>query len=330
MRSVLALLVFTLLFSAILAKAFDAEVHSKFSAFEKKYSKSYSSPAERAQRLAIFAENLQRVEAMNAEHDGQVFGVTKFMDLSPEEFKAKYLNLKVPSTLPEAPVVDIKAKAPEDLPTEYDWRNNGSVITPVKNQEQCGSCWAFSATESVEAAWVLAGNTQSILAPQQIVDCDTGDSGCNGGYPSSAFEYIIKNGGLDYEKDYPYKGVDGSCKFKKADVGGNIVSWHYVSQQASDETTKMLTYVAERGPVSVCVDAAPWQYYTGGVLKTCGSSIDHAVQATGYGVQNGVEVWNVRNSWGEDWGEQGYIWLERGKNLCEIATIVTAAVAQSA
>jgi len=162
------------------------------------------------------------------------------------------------------------------------------------------------------------------------VDCDTGDDGCDGGYPSSAFKYIIGNDGLDLESDYPYKGVGGSCKFKKADVGGTITSWHYVSQAASTENTKMLTYVAETGPVSVCVDAAPWQYYTGGVLKTCGTSIDHAVQATGYGVQNGIQTWNVRNSWGADWGEQGYIWLERGKNLCEIATIVTAAVAQKA
>jgi len=124
--------------------------------------------------------------------------------------------------------------------------------------------------------------------------------------------------------------VGGTCNFKKADVGADIISWHYVSQKATDETTTMLTYVAERGPVSVCVDAAPWQYYTGGVLKTCGSSIDHAVQATGFGVQSGTEVWNVRNSWGADWGEQGYIWLERGKNLCQIATIVTAAVAKTA
>jgi len=89
----------------------------------------------------------------------------------------------------------------------------------------------------------------------------------------------------------------------------------------------MMSFVAQQGPLSVCVDAAPWQYYTGGVLKTCGDSIDHAVQATGFGTQAGTDVWNVRNSWGADWGEQGYIWLERGKNLCNIATVVTAAFA---
>jgi cathepsin F len=327
MRSLLALLVFVLFVSSSLAKALDGAVHEKFSAFETKYSKAYSTPQERAHRMTVFAENLVRVQAMNAEHDGDVFGVTKFMDLTPEEFKGKYLNLQVPNPLPEAPFVDIQAKDPKDLPTSYDWRNNGSVITPVKNQEQCGSCWAFSATESIEAAWVLAGNTQVVLGPQQIVDCDQNDDGCDGGYPSSAFDYVISNGGQDLEADYPYTGVDGTCKFKKADVGANIKSWQYVSQKAADELTTMLTYVAERGPVSVCVDAAPWQYYTGGVLKTCGSAIDHAVQATGFGTESGTDVWNVRNSWGADWGEQGYIWLERGKNLCAIATIVTAAVA---
>jgi len=326
MRSLLVFVVFALFVSFSLAKVLNEECINKFAVFEAKYNKVYTHE-ERHHRMGIFAENLERVQAMNAEHDGDVFGVTKFMDLTPEEFKAQYLNLQVPNPLPEAPVAQIQAKAPEDLPAEYDWRNNGTCITPVKNQEQCGSCWAFSATESTEAAWVLAGNTQVVLAPQQIVDCDTNDDGCNGGYPSSAFAYIIKNKGLDLEVDYPYKGVDGTCAFKKADVGGTIISWHYVSQSASTEMTDMMTYVAERGPVSVCVDAAPWQFYNGGVLKTCGSSIDHAVQATGYGTQSGTPVWNVRNSWGADWGEQGYIWLERGKNLCEIATIVTAAVA---
>jgi len=327
MRSLLALLVFVLFVSLALAEVIDDDVNAQFAAFQAKYSKTYSTPQQRDHRLAIFAENLKRVEAMNVEHDGAVFGVTKFMDLTPEEFKAKYLNLQLPNPLPEAPLADITPISPQDLPPTYDWRNNGTVITPVKNQEQCGSCWAFSATESVESAWVLAGNTQSILAPQQIVDCDTNDDGCDGGFPSSAFAYIIKNGGQDTEASYPYKGVDGSCKFKKANIGGSIKSWHYVSQKASDENTGMLTYVATRGPVSVCVDAAPWQFYNGGVLKTCGNQIDHAVQATGYGTVNGLDTWNVRNSWGADWGEQGYIILERGKNLCEIATVVTAAVA---
>jgi cathepsin F len=327
MRSILAVLVFVLFVSISVAKVLTADEVSKFTLFEQKFQKTYSSHEERHHRMIIFAENLGRVDQMNAEHDGNVFGVTKFMDLTQEEFKANYLNLQVPYPLPEAPTADIRAKSLDVLPAQVDWRNNGSVISPVKNQEQCGSCWAFSATESIESAWVLAGNQQVILAPQQIVDCDKSCDGCGGGYPSLAFEYIIKAGGQEPEQDYPYTGQNGQCTVNKNDFEASIKSWKYVSQSADTEMTTMMTYVAESGPVSVCVDAAPWQYYTGGVLKVCGNQIDHAVQAVGYGVVNGVEVWYVRNSWGADWGEQGYIWVERGKNLCEIATIVTAASA---
>jgi len=324
MRSVLALLVFALFVSLSFAKVLTTDEVSKFTLFEQKFGKSYSSHEERHNRMVIFAENLQKVDRMNAEHGSAVFGVTKFMDMNPEEFKGHYLNLQVPNPLPQAPSTHVTPVSAE-LPASVDWRNTQGVITPVKNQEQCGSCWAFSATESIESAWVLAGNQQVILAPQQIVDCDKSDDGCGGGYPSTAMEYVIGAGGQELEKDYPYTGQDGQCTVDKADFAASINSWHYVSQSAGTEMTTMMTYVATTGPVSVCVDAAPWQYYTGGVLRLCGNQIDHAVQAVGYGVVNSIDVWYVRNSWGADWGEQGYIWVERGKNLCEIATIVTAA-----
>jgi len=307
----------------------DFEVMRKFTNFETKFHKVYSTSAERFHRLAIFAENLERVEKMNEEHGTPVFGVSKFMDLTPEEFKAKYLNLMVPDQLPQAEIANPPNASPDV--TVWDWgKNKTGIITPVKNQEQCGSCWAFSATESVESAYALAGHGLKVCGPQQIVDCDTSgvDQGCNGGYPWDAFKYIIKAGGLESESAYPYIGVDAKCKFQASQIVANISSWVWVSRSASTEDTQMFNYVATTGPVSVCVDAAPWQYYTGGVLKRCGDQIDHAVQATGFSVQSGLNVWNVRNSWGADWGENGYIWLERGKNLCAIATQVTAAVSK--
>jgi cathepsin F len=329
MKSVLCLLLVTLFFTVAIASLSntDVEILKKFNEFEVKFNKNYDSPAERFHRISVFAENLERVRKMNVDHGTPVFGVTKFMDLTPEEFEVRYTNLRLPEVLPSAPKA-VASTRPADS-SSWDWGVNKSVITPVKNQEQCGSCWAFSATESTESAIALATGVLPILAPQQIVDCDTSgiDDGCNGGYPYDAFKYIISAGGLELESDYPYQGVQGACQFNPAYVNGTITSWNWVSQDASQEPD-MVNYVTNSGPVSVCVDASQWQYYTGGVLQSCTQNIDHAVQATGFGVDpsTGLGYWNVRNSWGTDWGLNGYIWLQRDVNMCAIATIVTAAV----
>jgi len=301
------------------------DVYHEFVAFEREFGKTYPTPEERHNRIRVFHENLLRVEAMNLLQDGEVFGVTKFMDLTPEEFKSTYLKYIPGDYSSEDRMYDFST-LPTDAPTTRDWRNTTDVITPVKNQEQCGSCWAFSATESIESAWVQAGKPQAILGPQQIVDCDQTDDGCGGGNTETAYEYVIKAGGQETEKDYPYTGQDGNCKFKKADIAVTITSWKYICQSAKQELGNMLDYVGTTGPVSVCVDAAPWQYYNGGVLKTCGMQVDHCVQVVGYTETNSIPVWIVRNSWGADWGEKGYILIERGKNLCDIAGDVTVPI----
>jgi C1A family cysteine protease len=316
-----------LLVSFVVAKdVVPRDSYKKFVAFEARFGKSYASVDERHLRLKIFHDNLLLADQMNAMHDGAVFGVTKFMDLTPAEFKARFLNY-IPANYSSAGrQFDFSSIPQADPPASRDWRDTADVITPVKNQEQCGSCWAFSATESIESAWVQAGKSQVILGPQQIVDCDTTDGGCNGGNTETAYEYVIKAGGQETEKNYPYTGQDGTCRFHSNLIAASITSWKYISQSAESEMTKMLTYVGNSGPVSVCVDAAPWQYYTGGVLKTCGMQVDHCVHVVGYMTQSSLPVWIVRNSWGEDWGEQGYIWVEQGKNLCDIAGDVTVAI----
>jgi cathepsin F len=327
MRS-LCLAVLALLFvSLVLAKeVVPRDVYRQFVQFETKFGKTYATTAERDGRIRVFAENLRLVEQMNQVHDGAVFGVTKFMDLTPEEFKGTYLRaLPRPSTSENAKYHEINP-ALGDPPASMDWRTVTDVITPVKNQEQCGSCWAFSATEAIESAWVQANNSQQILGPQQIVDCDTYDGGCNGGNTETAYKYVIQAGGQETEKDYPYKAVNGACKFHESEVAAKITSWKYVCKQASDELTTMLSYVGTEGPVSVCVDAAPWQYYNGGVLKSCGMQVDHCVQVVGYDTVSGDDVWITRNSWGADWGENGYIMILRGKNLCDIAGDVTVPI----
>jgi cathepsin F len=324
-RAVLLLLLAVVFVSAEYQKILlNDPDYDQFAAFETQYKKVYPSGAERAHRFRLFKENLIRADQLNRLNGEPVFGVTKFSDLHPDEFRAMYLMsepLDV-TQLPEAPFVEIKSV---DVPVDtYDWRTK-NMVTALKNQEQCGSCWAFSATEQIESVWAIAGKTIVDLAPQQIVDCDKTCYGCNGGWSYLAFQYVIQAGGMEPESDYPYKAVDGTCKFNKADVAAHISGWKYVSKVAGDENSTMLPFVYETAPISVCVDAASWQLYKSGVLKTCGQSIDHCVQITGFSTQDGEEVWNVRNSWGADWGVDGYIYVPRNKNMCAIATVATTA-----
>jgi len=225
--------------------------------------------------------------------------------------------------------------APATLPTTFDWGlNRTNIVTPVNNQGECGSCWAFSATETIESVWALAHNGTQHEVPlsvQQIVDCDKTDAGCGGGWPYNAYEYVIKAGGLEPAADYPYRAKNGQCKFNSKDVLAKISSWEYVIKNSTLEETTMLNFVATSAPVSVCVDASPWQLYSHGVLsKGCPNQmkdIDHCVQVTGFTTIGGLQAWRVRNSWGSDWGQDGYLYIERGLNLCAIADVVTIPVA---
>jgi hypothetical protein len=296
-----------------------------FQNFTAKYGKTYASDAERSFRFNIFRENLRRAEALNAKNGEPAFGVTKFMDMDPAEFRATYLLDKLDrADLAQGSVLEVPQVS---VPTSIDWtQHNPPVVTAIKNQEQCGSCWAFSATEQIESMWALAGNSLVSLAPQQIVDCDKTCDGCNGGWTYLAYQYVETAGGLEPETDYPYTGVNGKCTFNSADVAAKISAWQYISQSASGETA-MYNYVGATAPLSVCVDASTWQYYNGGVLKTCGNDIDHCVQITGYNVMSGDNVWIVRNSWGTDWGVNGFIYVLRGSNLCAIADVATTVTA---
>jgi len=193
----------------------------------------------------------------------------------------------------------------------------------VKNQEQCGSCWAFSATETVESANLIAGKSVMPLGPQEIVDCDTNDDGCSGGDPREAMRWVQQQGGQDTEACYPYTAQNGNCMSSSCTPALNINAVNPVSGSES-----AIYQALGSMPLSICCDAEPWQYYTGGVLTAaqCGTSIDHAIQLTGYSPNQGG-YWIVRNSWGADWGENGFIWLQYGQNTCGITSRVTGATA---
>jgi len=164
------------------------------------------------------------------------------------------------------------------------------------------------------------------LAPQQIVDCDKTDGGCNGGWPRTAYEYVIKAGGQDTEASYPYKAVNQACHFLPADVESKIASWKYATTTKNED--EMKTATATVAPLSICVDASQWQFYSSGVFKAsqCGTDLDHCVQIVGYDTTGTEPYWNVRNSWGANWGEKGFIRLQYGANTCGLAQEVTTSV----
>jgi len=310
---------------AIILAVAQANLHvnmQNFLNFATKYGKSYSD-IEFGQRFKVFQDNLQIAAALQAREVGTAhYGVTKFMDLTPEEFSSNYLMPKelFVNHKPDPKKVKLPYKKDIQLPTSFDWRDKGA-ITPVYDQGQCGSCWAFSATETIESYHILAGGSMVGLSQQQIVDCDTTSYGCNGGWTEHAFNYIEKAGGQDTLASYPYTAQDGTCKANPSNFAAKIKSWAYVTQ--NDDENAMAQSLVQTGPAAICVDASSWQFYNGGVITSCGQQVDHCVQLTGYSVQSGVNAWNVRNSWGTDWGLKGYLYVARnGQDVCAIGSDV--------
>jgi len=286
----------------------------------KDFNRNYKSKEEQNKRFGIFVDNLKIIKKLNI-GDGASYGINQFSDLSPAEFKHMYLMKKFqPSDKTQGKLLELNNNQLKAIPDNYDWRNHSpNPVTPVKNQGQCGSCWAFSTTEEIESVWILAGKTQQILSEQQIVDCDTTDDGCDGGDTVTAYQYVISAGGLETEQSYPYEAVDQNCQFNANLVAAKITSWYYATTTKNE--TQMQQALYSVAPLSICVDASTWQYYNGGIIKKdCGTNLDHCVQITGYGTSSdGTPFWWIRNSWGVSWGQAGYLQVERNKDLCGVA-----------
>jgi cathepsin F len=273
-----------------------------FDRFVRDYNRQYASQEEQDYRFGVFTKNLAVIEERNAKDPSARHGINKFSDLTQEEFAYQYLMnnevfAKRRAHVAQASTMDLSAFEGAALATEFDWRNaTTAVLTPVKNQEQCGSCWAFSATENIESVWALAGNKLVSLAPQQIVDCDTTDDGCNGGDTTTAFDYVVKAGGLEPEADYPYTAKNGKCTSKPADFVAKITGFLYATKDKNE--TAMQVATQNVSPLSICVDAITWQTYTSGIItKNCGTALDHCVQIVGWGQEGSVPYWSIRNSW---------------------------------
>jgi cathepsin F len=284
-----------------------------FEEFKVKYNKTYQSVDEESIRYIYFRNFLQVIDDRNGNDTLALHGITKFADLSTDEFKKVSLGYKPLTTTNNAKPVYLDSYDGNE--TYINWAD--VYTTAVKDQGYCGSCWAFSATEQIESDAIRMGllTTSDALSPEQIVQCDTMDDGCDGGNTETAFEYVKMAGGIESDEAYPYTSyydVTGSCTSNSDDFLVTVDEYYSLADENA-----MITHIFSTGPISICLDASSWSSYVSGIITTCGMEVDHCVQAVGINMDEGY--WIVRNSWGTEWGNEGYIWLEVGSNMCNIA-----------
>jgi C1A family cysteine protease len=318
---------------AIAASAFNFDnINSQSSQQEKneaflhllvKHDRDYTT-SEMFKRLSIFNENLREVELARKRHPDATFSIdNEFFDWTPEERKM-LRNYKPSQSQPLKAVakrVDASRTIVSSTPS-FDWNNHSpQVVGDVRNQEQCGSCWAFSVSEAIASSKAISSQSTVVpLSPQELVDCDTNDDGCNGGDPPNTYAWLLSGNGMMTEADYPYQGVGGQCQYNAAQANTHISGWMYMDESDNATSAQVQTLIQHYGPPSVCVCASDWSYYSGGVMSNCCTQLDHCVQLTGFDNTNGY--WNVRNSWGTSWGYSGYIHLALG-NTCGVLTEAT-------
>lgn len=305
--------------------AVAAAYNQRWENFKKTYGKSYTTIEDENYRKSIYEVNQEIID----EHNGLFqqglvsfdLAMNQFGDMTQEEVDFKmtgYVQVEAPSgQLHERNSLVPKAAA-------VDWREKGAV-TPVKDQGSCGSCWSFSATGSMESAHFLKYEELISLSEQNLLDCtwDLGNKGCGGGMSYRAFRYVIANDGIDTEAAYPYLAKDGPCNFDPDYVGVTLGGYKLIIKGSESD---LQDAVQNAGPVSVAIDATHknFTFYSSGVYheRPCSTShLNHAVLVVGYGDLDGDEYWIVKNSWGDSWGDEGYIKMARNEdNMCGIAT----------
>jgi len=289
-----------------------------FREWTQSFKRHYSSIDEETRRFKIWYENLGRIASTNSKNLSYKLRLNQFADLTDDEFRVKvhgHAGSCYRDDLQKSKIPKISTKVNQKklvdtpqvpAPASVNWVTAG-VVTPVKNQGDCGSCWAFSTTGSIECEYAIKTGQLNSLSEQQLVDCSSsyGNEGCNGGLMDWAFEYVMSEGGLCSESEYPYTGVDGTCQ--TCSTLYNPITT-YTDVTADDETD--LTTAAALGCVSVAIEADQYafQYYSSGILTgLCGTALDHGVLVVGYGTSGTQEYWLVKNSWGTSWGEAGYV-----------------------
>ena len=355
----LAVLTITI-YCASAARIFDSDLDNVWQSFKEEHNKVYANENEETTRRLIWESKVRfvhkhNIEASLGKHTYTV-KINKFSDLTNKEFRAMMngfnMTMHKLAQKNKPSVIGHKFENPTvAVPDSVDWRTKG-YVTPIKDQGQCGSCWAFSAVASLEGQHFKQSGKLVSLSEQNLVDCSGkfGNQGCNGGLMDQAFSYIKANKGIDTEKSYPYTAEvslnfhfnnnlasyyimvflnrikDGKCRFKPANVGATDTGFTDITSEDEDALTQAIATV---GPISVAIDASQdsFQSYSDGVYSDddCSSTeLDHGVTAVGYGTQDGQDYYIVKNSWGTSWGQEGYILMARNSNnMCGIATVAS-------
>lgn len=349
LKSALFALLFSFVLLAVSAQRpvrSTPETEEQWGQFLQEYGRTYESQEEADQRYGVFLENLGHMENAKALNPKGIFGVTKFFDLTTEEFVQKYAS-NMTLEMAQEQLREMNVPLTHDVqssdlgddgvypvgtsyPAVFGWRMQGFYVTPVKNQQQCGSCWAFSATELLESAWAIKTKDLLILSAQMTLDC-SGAGSCGGGYLSQALQWYTQ-AQVTEGKNYPYTAMDSYCQFPQGSVPAKSAKLASFSQVApSNAPDNMKAAISSTSPASFGIwgDMTILQSYQGGIIQNCGTVNNggHAMVVTGYGSYGGAGIWHVRNSWGVDFGIQGYMMFDNTQNGCGINNMAYVATA---
>ncbi|XP_047003560.1 cathepsin O-like [Schistocerca americana] len=323
-------------------KPIDTATQALFKDYVKRFNKTYeNNETEYALRLRQFQESLEMIQKLNSERKSEAsahYGLTKFSDMSPDEFLHHHLYVGLQSHLMKcnhwrnrthhSHERKERAIKPVSLPERVDWREK-NVIGKIRNQKTCGACWAFSTVETAEAMYALKTGVLEELSVQEMIDCaQNGNIGCAGGDTCSLLEWIVaKNISIALEKQYPLTLETQTCKLKGSGNGVHIAP-NFTCDYLVGNEEEILLMLANHGPLIVAINALNWQNYLGGIIQFhCDGSpvhINHAVQIVGYDKSSAVPHYILRNSWGPEFGDKGYLYIAIGENLCGLATEVSS------
>ncbi|XP_071313306.1 cathepsin O isoform X1 [Trachinotus anak] len=294
-----------------------------FESFREQFHRRYEVNSEELNRRYLYFQDAVKrhafLNSFSTAPQSAKYGINQFSDLSQKEFRDLYLR----ASTDRAPL--FSGLKIEGLPAKFDWRDK-AVVAPVQNQQACGSCWAFSVVGAVQSVHAIGGSQLEQLSVQQVVDCSFKNKGCNGGSPSWTLNWLKQTKvKLVPQSEYPYKAKTGICHFFSQSHEGVVVK-NFTAHNFSGQEKAMMGQLVQRGPLAVVVDAVSWQDYLGGIIQHhCSSQWStHAVLVVGYDTTGEIPYWIVQNSWGTTWGDEGYVYIKIGGNICGIADSVAA------